>query len=484
MTFAELNASAASVEIFVFAAACAVLCADLFLPKEYRAQLHWSVVAALLVAAAAAAGTFGVAPETALSGFFVSNSLSAILKATTLLAVAGSLAFSRRHLHAAGMLRGEFHALSLFAALGMLVMISAGHFLSLYLGLELMSLSLYAMIAMRRGSARAAEAAIKYFVLGALASGLFLYGVSVIYGATGGALYISEVARVAADGTAASEAALSLGLVFALAGMAFKLGAAPFHMWLPDVYEGAPAPMTLFVAAAPKVAAMAMLLRVLADALAPLHSEWRDMLIVLALASLAVGNITAIAQTDIKRMLAYSAIAHSGFMALGVLAGGADGTAAAVFYVAAYALMTVGGFGIVVLLSPDGRENSELDSLKGLASRNVLVAGVLAALMLSMAGVPPVVGFAAKLAVLQAVADAGLVWLAVAAVIFSAVGAFYYLRVIKLMFFDSPADGAGALRLPPAATALVALFGFLTLILGVFPGALLAACEAAAKAAL
>ena len=486
MTAAELMISAASVEIFLFVAGCAVLCADLFLPDSYRARLHWAVIAALLVAAAAVAGSVADAPIAALHGFFVSDPLAAILKTTALLAVAGSLAFSRGYLQSAGMLRGEFHALALFAALGMAVMISAGHFLSLYLGLELMSLSLYAMIAMRRESAHAVEAAIKYFVLGALASGLFLYGVSVIYGATGGKLYIAEVAEAAEAAAAGGESsmALSLGLVFALAGLAFKLGAAPFHMWLPDVYEGAPAPMTLFAAAAPKVAAMAMMLRVLTDALPALHGEWRDMLIVLGLASLAVGNITAIAQTDIKRMLAYSAIAHSGFMVLGVLAGDADGVAAAVFYVAAYALMTVGGFGVVVLLAPDGRENGALESLKGMSSRNILVAGVLAALMLSMAGVPPVVGFVAKLTILQAVADAGLVWLAVAAVVFSAIGAFYYLRVIKLMFFDPPPDGAAAVRLSPAGSALVALVGFLILILGIFPGALLSACEAAAKIAL
>lgn len=485
MTAADLMISAAGVEIFLFVAGGAVLCADLFLPRDYRARLHWAVIAALLTAAAATAETMRDAPVSALHGFFVSDPLAAILKTTALLAVAGSLAFSRQYLQSAGMLRGEFHALSLFSALGMMVMISAGHLLSLYLGLELMSLSLYAMIAMRRGSATAAEAAIKYFVLGALASGLFLYGISIIYGATGGKLYIDEVAAAAAAMTGgAPDAALSLGLVFALAGLAFKLGAAPFHMWLPDVYEGAPAPMTLFVAAAPKVAAMAMMLRVLAEALAPLYAEWRDMLIVLALASLAAGNITAIAQTDIKRMLAYSAIAHSGFMLLGVLAGGAAGAAAAVFYVAAYALMTVGGFGVVVLLSPDGRENGDLESLKGMSSRNILVAGVLAALMLSMAGVPPVVGFAAKLTVLQAAADAGLVWLVVAAVVFSAIGAFYYLRVIKLMFFDSPPQDVGAIRLPPAASALTALVGLLVLLLGIFPGALLSACETAAKIAL
>ncbi len=481
MKNADLLISAAGTEIFIFAAGCAVLCADLFLPKDYRPQLHWAVIVSLLVAAAAAAGGYDAPHVSALHGFFVSGPLAAVLKTIALLAAAGSLAFSRGYLAAGGMLRGEFHALALFAVLGMLAMISAGHFLSLYMGLELMSLSLYAMIAMRRNSAAAAEAAIKYFVLGALASGLFLYGVSIIYGATGGKLYFAEVAEAVASENTAGGAALSLGLVFALAGMAFKLGAAPFHMWLPDVYEGAPAPMTLFIAGAPKVAALAMLMRVLTGALPEMGAEWRDMLIVLAVASLAVGNIAAIAQTNIKRMLAYSAIAHSGFMALGVLSGGAAGAAAAVFYAAAYALMTVGGFGIIVLVSENGEDFGALDGLKGMASRNGLIAGVLGALMLSMAGIPPVVGFAAKLAVLQALTGAGLVWLAAVAVLFSAVGAFYYLRVIKLMFFDAPETEGGKLRLSPAASALTALSGVLVLLLGAFPGALLAVCETAAK---
>lgn len=480
MTAADLSISAAGVEIFVFIAACAVLCADLFLAREHRVRLHWASAAALLAAAHAASLGLNAEPVSALNGFFVSSPFSAALKTVTLLAAAGSLAFSRHYLHAAGLLRGEFHALAMFSVLGMLVMISAGHFLSLYMGLEIMSLSLYAMIAMRRDSVRAAEAAIKYFVLGALASGLFLYGVSVLYGATGGALYISEVAEAAAGGSADSRA-LALGLVFTLAGLAFKIGAAPFHMWLPDVYEGAPAPLTLFVAAAPKVAALALMLRVLAEALAPLHADWRDMLIVLAVASLAVGNITAIAQSNIKRMLAYSAIAHSGFMVLGVLSGSPAGTAAALFYIAAYALMTVGGFGIVVLMSPDGRERGELSDFRGLAARSPIIAAVMAALMLSMAGVPPMVGFAAKLAVLQAAADVGLVWLVVVAVLFSAIGAFYYLRVIKLMFFDRHEPDAPSLDAPPSALALASFVGILTLGLGMFPGAILSAARIAAQ---
>ena len=480
MTAADLLISTASVEIYIFCAGCVVLCADLFLPREHRPNLHWATIALLLVAASASAGTFGDEPVSALNGFFVATPFAALLKTTTLLAVAGSLAFSRRALHLFGMLQGEFHALALFATLGMLVMISAGHFLTLYLGLELMSLSLYAMIAMRRDNVDASEAAIKYFVLGALASGLFLYGVSMIYGATGGKLFLTEVAAATTDG----GLALSLGLVFMLAGLAFKLGVAPFHMWLPDVYDGAPTPMTLFIAAAPKIAAMALMLRALHGALPGLYDEWRDMLVILAASSLALGNVTAIAQTNIKRMLAYSAIAHGGFMALGVLAGGETGLAAAVFYVITYALMTVGGFGIVVLMSENEKNSGNLNSLKGLASRNGLVAGVLAILMLSMAGIPPAVGFAAKLAVLQAAVEANLTWLAVFAVLFSVVGAFYYLRVIKLMFFDSPEEETASISISVPVSVLVAAIGILVLALGIFPGALLSACEMAAQTVL
>ncbi|MDM5147651.1 NADH-quinone oxidoreductase subunit NuoN [Candidatus Persebacteraceae bacterium Df01] len=483
MKASDLIISAASVEIFIFIAACSILCADLFLPKERRARLHWAAVAGLLIAAAATAGDFSSPPQSAMNGFFVASPFTALLKTTILLAAAGSLAFSRHYLQSTGMLRGEFHCLSLLAVLGMLVMVSAGHFLSLYMGLELMSLCLYALIAMRRNSVMASEAAIKYFVLGALASGLFLYGVSIIYGTTG-QLYIRDVAEAIVSGHFASQMALTLGLVFMLAGLAFKLGAAPFHMWLPDVYQGAPAPVTLFIAAAPKVAAMAMLLRVLVESLGALSGDWRDMLIVLAVASLAVGNLTAIAQTNFKRMLAYSAIAHSGFMLLGVLAGGIGGVAAAMFYIIAYALMTVGGFGVLVLMSADGEEKSELADIKGLASRNGLAAGVLLLLMFSMAGIPPVVGFAAKLAVLEAAAHAGLIWLVVLAVLFSVVGAFYYLRVVKLMFFDKPEVDAATVSLTPAASVLLALIGVLVLFLGLFPGGLLALCEAAAWTSL
>lgn len=470
---------AASVEIFIFVAGCAVMLADLFLPHHYRAQLHRCVVAALLVAAAAAFSAVGEPPVLAFSGFYIADSTAHALKGLVLAAAAGSLLFSRHALTACRVLNGDFLALALFAVLGMLVMSSAAHLLTLYLGLELMSLCLYALIAMRRNNAPAAEAAIKYFVLGALASGLFLYGVSMIYGATG-ALGIADIAAAIAamaEDDTANRAVLALGLVFMLAGIAFKIGAAPFHTWLPDVYHGAPAAVTLFIAAAPKIAALAMLLRVLVEALSAFNADWQQMLTFLAVLSLAIGNITAIAQTNLKRMLAYSAIAHSGFIVLGVLAGNVG---AALFYIAAYALMTVGGFGAIVLLAVGGRERAELADLRGMAGRNWLFAIVVAVLMLSMAGVPPFVGFIAKFIVLESVVEAGHAWLAVVAVLLSAVGAFYYLRVIRLMFFDAAAEGVKAVPLRPAAAALLAAVGIMVLYGGIFPDRFLELFQAAA----
>ncbi|MGI9338211.1 MAG: NADH-quinone oxidoreductase subunit NuoN [Gammaproteobacteria bacterium] len=478
---ADFHLLRADTEVFVFAAACAALLGDLFLPRRWRGVLHWGVVVACFVAAFVAWRGFDDAPVLALNGLFMANPLTALMKAAVMLAVGGSLFFSRRYLADAKMNCGEYYALSLTAALGMLVIVSAAHLLPLYIGLELMSLSLYAMIAIDRENMRAAESAIKYFVLGALASGLFLYGVSVIYGATG-ELGIAEIAAAIARDGGEARLALSLGLVFMLAGLAFKLGAAPFHMWLPDVYQGAPAPVVLFVAAAPKIAATAMMLRVLTEALWLMEADWRQMLAVLAVASLAVGNITAIAQSNLKRMLAYSAIAHSGFIILGILAGGDEGSSAAVFYVIIYALMTIGGFGALTLLAEGGRERAELADIKGLAANNGAAAAVLLILMFSMAGVPPFAGFAAKLAVLQAVLAAELQALAVIAVLLSAVGAFYYLRVVKLMYFDAPEQGGQTLpKLPLPAQLSLAAAGALVLLLGMFPGPLLAVCASAAR---
>ena len=480
---APLLISAAGLEIFISVAACAVLCASLFLPEARREWLHWGSIAIIVFAAFFAMASYDDEPVFALNGFFVASPFTVVLKVAVLFAVAGSLAFSRGFLRHSGLLNGEFYFLILTATLGMLVMISAAHLLSLYLGLETMSLSMYALIAMRGNNAHSSEAAIKYFILGALASGIFLYGISILYGVTG-ELEISAVASKIIAGDIAGHTALSLALVFMLVGAAFKIGAAPFHMWLPDVYQGAPAPVTLFIASAPKVAALAMMLRVLTEAFGALEADWRQMLMVLAVMSLTIGNITAIAQTNLKRMLAYSAIAHSGFIVLGVLAGGVSGVAAAMFYIVAYALMTVGGFGIIVLMSDGDKEHAELNDIKGLATKNAPVALVVLLLMFSMAGVPPVIGFTAKLAVLQAVLAEGFVWLAVFAVVLSVVGAFYYLRVIKLMFFDKPDDDSTALRISLPAQILLLFVGLLILLGGIFPGWLLSVCEEAARLSL
>jgi NADH-quinone oxidoreductase subunit N len=381
------------------------------------------------------------------------------------------------------MFRGEFFVLSLFATLGMMVMISAASLLLLYLGLELLSLSLYAMVALRRDSAVATEAAMKYFVLGALASGLLLYGMSMIYGATG-TLDLAAIAQKIQTGQA-NASILVFGLVFIVAGLGFKLGAVPFHMWVPDVYHGAPTAVTVMIGSVPKLAALAFVLRILVEGLgAPaLLAEWQNMLAILALLSMAVGNVTAIAQTNLKRMLAYSTIAHMGFMLLGILAGTKDGYSAAMFYAVVYALMSLGAFGMILLLSREGFEADSLDDFKGLNQRDRWYAFLMLLLMFSLAGIPIMLGFWAKLAVLQAAFAAGYTALVVAAVILSLIGAFYYLRVIKLMYFDDPVD-ATPITAGADQRALITVNGLAVLVLGIVPGWLLALCQRAIQASL
>jgi len=357
----------------------------------------------------------------------------------------------------------------------MMIMTSAYSMLTLYLGLELLSLSLYAMTAMHRDSIAASEAAMKYFVLGAIASGMLLYGMSMIYGATGN-LGLAEIGDYVRR-SPADDTVLLFGMTFVVVGLAFKLGAVPFHMWIPDVYHGAPTAVTLFIGTAPKIAAFAMIMRLLADGLGGLHVEWRTMLMVLAVLSIGVGNVVAIAQRNLKRMLAYSTIAHVGFLLLGILAGTRAGNSAAMFYVLVYSLMTLGAFGMVILLSRAGFEADELEDFKGLNERNPWFAFIMLVIMFSMAGVPPMVGFYAKLSVLRAVIDIGLVWLAVFAVLFSAIGAFYYLRVIKFMYFDRPEDSA-PLAVNFDMRAVMSANGLLILALGIYPGALMGLCAA------
>jgi NADH-quinone oxidoreductase subunit N len=374
------------------------------------------------------------------------------------------------------MFRGEFFVLALFAALGMMVMISASHLLLLYLGLELLSLSLYSMVALQRDSVAATEAAMKYFVLGALASGMLLYGMSMVYGATG-SLDIYEIAQVVLTG-GGNRMILLFGLVFIVSGIAFKLGAAPYHMWVPDVYHGAPTAVTLFIGTAPKLAAFAFMLRLLAIALVGLGFDWQGMLMVLSLLSMVLGNVIAIAQTNIKRMLAYSTIANMGFMLLGFLAANLNGYSAAMFYVVTYVLTTLASFGVVLLLAREGFEADRLEDFKGLNQRSPWWAFIMLLVMFSLAGLPPTVGFYAKFSVLEAAVNAGFTWLAVIAVMASLVGAFYYLRVVKLMYFDDATDMA-----PIAARrdnrVLLSANGLALLLFGILPQPLMGLCVVA-----
>ncbi len=460
-------------EIFLLAMASIILIVDLFLTDSNR---HLSYLLSLGALLATGLLTYVLAPsepQVVLSGTFVSDSMSMVLKEFIYLVTAAVFIYSRQYLQDRALFKGEFFVLGLFAVLGMMVMASAHNMLSLFLGLELLSLALYAMVAMDRDSPIATEAAMKYFVLGAMASGLLLYGMSMIYGATG-SLDLKEISEAIAI-SAGDDLVLLLGVVFIVVGLAFKLGAVPFHMWVPDVYDGAPTAMTLFIGTAPKLAGFAMIMRLLIDGLGGLHAQWEDLLIILAVLSLAIGNIVAIAQTSMKRMLAYSTIAHMGFLFLGILSGSPTGYSASMFYTIAYAIMGLGGFGMILLLSRAGFEADKLDDFKGLNDRSPWFAAIMLILMVSMAGVPPMLGFYAKLAVLEAVVDAGHTWLAVVAVVFSVIGAFYYLRVIKLMYMDAPEDST-PLRARMEMRAALSVNGLAVLLLGIFPGGLLAMC--------
>ena len=463
-------------EVFLLAMVCTILLLDLFVPDERRWITYALTLATLLGCFLITGFTDWNGDIYAFSGMFVADPLANILKFCIYITVAVVLVYSQAYIRARGMFRGEFFVLSLFAMLGMMVMVSANHLLTLYLGLELLSLSLYAMIALQRDSAAATEAAMKYFVLGALASGMLLYGMSMLYGATG-TLELTSMADVIANDMADSTKLL-FALVFIVAGLGFKLSAVPFHMWVPDVYQGSPTAVTLFIGSAPKLAAFAFVMRLLVSGLGAdyLVGQWQWMLIIMAVLSIAIGNVTAIAQTNLKRMLAYSTISHMGFLLLGVLAGGNDGYAAAMFYVIVYVLMTLGTFGMILLMSRAGFEADQLDDFRGLNARNPWYAFIMLLLMFSMAGVPPAVGFYAKLSVLWAVVDAGFVWLAVIAVLFSLIGAFYYLRIVKLMYFEAPTDQS---PLAPSASMrwVLSLNGLAILFLGVLPGGLMALCE-------
>jgi NADH-quinone oxidoreductase subunit N len=483
----SLNLAAAAPEIALLISACAILVADLFIPDARRNITYGLSMAALVLVSAICWSFFSNdLVQYAFGGMYVTDPMANVLKIFSALCVGIMLVYSQGYARDRGIWKGELFALALFCLLGIFVMISANNLLVIYLGLELQALSMYSLIALRRDDAKATEAAMKYFVLGALASGFLLYGMSMLYGATG-SLDINEIARDIASGAVASRAALVLGTVFIVAGLAFKFGVVPFHMWVPDVYHGAPTPVTLFIGTAPKLAAFAIAFRLLVEGLLNIAVDWQQMLIVLAVGSLVIGNLTAVAQTNLKRMLAYSTIAQMGFMLLAMLSGVVSGSmlatanaySAALFFVITYALTTLGTFGIILLLAREGFEAEDIADLRGLNKRSPWYAFLMLLMMFSLAGIPPTMGFYAKFVVLQALLGngltSGMLWLAFVAIVFSLIGAFYYLRVVKTMYFDEPVDARPLVAAQDMRIAL-SVNGLAVLVLGIVPQYLLALC--------
>jgi NADH-quinone oxidoreductase subunit N len=477
MTFESLNIAIALPEIFLMTMACVVLVVDVYLPQHKRNFSYLLSQLTLIVAFVLVLTNQTDARVLAFNDLFVQDAMADALKLFILIISFGVFVYSRDYLQARSIFKGEFYVLGLFSIAGMMLMVSANNLLMLYLGLELLSLCLYALVAFSRDDGNASEAAMKYFVLGAIASGMLLYGMSILYGLSG-SLQLSEIAQTVAQVSAADNAQ-NIGMIFALVfivvALAFKLGAVPFHMWMPDVYHGSPTAVTALIGTAPKLAGFAMIMRLMVEGLGDLHADWQQMILVLTVLSLAVGNIVAIAQSNIKRMLAYSTISHVGFILLGILAGTADGYASAMFYTITYAMMSLGGFGIIMLMARQGFEADQITDLAGLNKRSPWFAFIMMILMLSMAGVPPTVGFWAKLAVLNAVLDVSLVWMAIIAVFFSIIGIFYYLRVIKVMYFDEPVE---TMPLECGTDMQIALStnGLAVLLLGIYPAALMALC--------
>ncbi len=476
-------------EIFLLAASCFVLLADLFVKDSNRIITYILAQLALLITAGLIIANFNADVVTTLSDMFVLDPLAKVLKISILLITVAVFVYSRSYLKARQMYKGEYFTLGLFAVLGMMIMVSANTMLVIYLGLELLSLAMYAMVAFRRDDGRAAEAAMKYFVLGAIASGMLLYGMSIIYGVSG-SLNLEHIGNYMSSHPVMGNVGLLLGLAFIIVGLGFKLGLVPFHMWVPDVYDGAPTAVTMFLGSAPKIAAFAMVIRLLVEGLGDMVQGWQQILSVLAALSLLVGNLIAIAQTNIKRMLAYSTISHMGFVVMGILAGTQAGYAASMFYVITYSIVAMGGFAIVILLSRGGEEADQLNDLKGLSTRHPWYAFMMMLFLFSMAGVPPTVGFYAKLSVISAVVDVNIIWLAVFSVVMSVIGAYYYLRAIKLMYFDKPDEGnnrmssAGDDSIALDFQVLLSANGLAVIALGILPGTLMSLCVWAIKTSL
>ncbi len=481
----NMNWLAVCPEVVLLCMALVVTMVDLWVTHPQRMPTYLLAQASLAVVAALHLLHFNIGDTVyAMQRMVVADPMGHLLGFFASVATMITLAYARPYAASRDLLRGELFTLSMFSLLGIFVMLSANNFLVVYLGLELMSLSLYALTAMRRDSLNATEAAMKYFVLGALASGFLLYGLSMMYGATG-SLDIGEVFKAIGTGHI-NKAVLVFGVVFVVAGLAFKLGVVPFHMWVPDVYQGAPTAVTLLIAGAPKLAAFAITIRLLVEGMSGMADHWQQMLVVLSVASMALGNLAAIAQSNLKRMLAYSTIAQMGFVLLGLIPtvvsantfSAANGYSSAMFYLITYVFTTLGTFGIIMLLSRPGFESEHIDDLKGLSQRSPGYAAVMAILMFSLAGIPPTVGFYAKFSVLQALVSTnvgGYIWLAVVAVLLSLIGAYYYLRLVKVMYFDAPIETA-PIHATRDVRALLSVNGAAVLLLGLLPGGLMAMC--------
>ena len=464
----------AAPEITLLGLICFVLIADLFIDDENRVRTFWISILALGTMLLVLNAIVPDARSVIFSGSYVSDPLSQILKIAAVIFVAIAFLYSRDYLRANEIHKGEFYLLGLIGLLGMMIMMSANSMLTMYLGLETLALSMYALVAIDRNNATSAESAMKYFILGAIASGCLLYGISWIYGVTGSLEFHEISAAITAD-PSLNSLPLWFGLAFLIVGIGFKFGAVPFHMWLPDVYQGARTPVTLYIATAPKLAALALFLRILVDGLGGLHDTWAAMIMIIAVLSLLVGNFVAIAQTNIKRMLGYSTIAHVGFILLALFTGTKQGNAVALFYTLTYVVAAAGAFGMIILLSRRGYDAENLSDFKGLNARSPWFALMMMFLMFSMAGVPPFVGFFAKLNVISAVVDSGFTGLAVLMVLASVVGAYYYLRVIWYMYFEDAEDKA-VLQASTDMRVVLSLNSVAVLALGIVPGWLLVRC--------
>ncbi len=474
MNFVIPDFAPAAPEIVLLTLTSFLLIADTMWSKRYEFATYYATQAILLIVGYLILTSFTTEQVITFSGSFVRDAFADVLKLFIILVSIGIFLFSKEYLLQKKFYRGEYFTLGLFGILGMFVMVSSYNLITMYLGLEIMSLVMYAMIAMRRDNQFALESAMKYFVLGALATGMLLYGFSMVYGATG-TVQFDEMAQMIASGKV-DDVVLSFGVVFVVIGLAFKLGAVPFHMWVPDVYHGSPTAVTLYLSTAPKIAGFAMLYRILVEGLPGLVEDWRTLLIMLSILSLIVGSLVAIVQDNLKRLLAYSGIGHVGFLLLGVIAANPDGYSAAMFYIIVYAVTGVAGFGMIVALARTGNEFDRIDDFKGMNKRNPWLALMMLFVMFSMAGIPPFIGFYAKILVLEEVVQAGFTWLAIIAVVTAVISAFYYLKVVKVMYFDEPEDDY---RIEPVSSTLnlgVSLVAIALLVVGILPSQLITLC--------